>query len=277
MTFWRALRSTYSGSVAFIVACALLAFVPVFFELLQHAVEVHRGMYVSIAGARAAATDPVRLGFGFLKVIALTVSSYWVTRYLASRDASFAKRASRTAVRLFLAYMSFQLTVAAVMLFLVPQTSWAQITSLVVGQIVNCLVVAWGVAAPLGNAAVGPRASAALMFRQLPWTFVFLLVAVLPLMIPHYAMAYLSIGAKSLLWPILIVDSLLVGWLNAVIIASNFFAATRASIAAGVSLFPPDGETLTTLLPPSVIAAERTLSVPANNLRRLRLAVVIHD
>ena len=66
-----------------------------------------------------------------------------------------------------------------------------------------------------------------------------MLVAVLPLMIPHYVLGSLPIVApKPLLWPLLIADSLLVGWLAAVIVASGFFAASRVAGKAGVSLVP---------------------------------------
>jgi hypothetical protein len=53
MTFWKGLRTSYGGSLAFLAACPLLALVPVVFELLQHVAEVHIGMYDSIAAAKA--------------------------------------------------------------------------------------------------------------------------------------------------------------------------------------------------------------------------------
>lgn len=239
MTFWEALKATYGGGFAFLVACPLLALVPVAFELLQHVVEVHDGMYESIAGFRAAGSDSLRLGFGLLKIAALTVPVYWITRFLAFRDPSFARTISGSACRRFAPFVVVQLALAAFSLFVLPQTGLMSIVSLVVGQIIGCLLMAWGVAAPLDNGHVGPTASASIMWRQLPWTFVFSLVAVLPLMIPHYLFASLAIGAGGLLWPILIVDSLLVGCLTAVIAASGFFAATRAATKKGVSLIPP--------------------------------------
>lgn len=55
MTFWKALTTTYRGSIAFLIACPLLALVPVVFELVQHVVEVRIGLYDSVAAARATA------------------------------------------------------------------------------------------------------------------------------------------------------------------------------------------------------------------------------
>ncbi|WP_375427446.1 hypothetical protein [uncultured Sphingomonas sp.] len=239
MTFWRALTATYGGSLAFLVACPLLALVPVVFELLQHGIEVHIGMYDSLEAAQATEHHPLRMGFGMLKVASLVVPGYWIVRYLARRDPVFAARVEPTAVRLFAGFLIFELALAAIQLFLLPPSATVLLVSFIVGQIIGCLVAAWAVAAPLGDAAIGPRASAAIMVRQLPWTLAFLLAAMLPLMIPHYALGALAIvGPKPLLWPVLIADSLLVGWLAAVIIASIYFAAVRAAGKAGVAIAP---------------------------------------
>ena len=101
MTFWQAFKATYSGGVAFLIACPLLALIPVAFELLQHAVEVHIGMYDSVAAAKATEHHPLRMAFGMLKVAALTVPFYWITRFQPDRDAGFAARPDPKAVRLF--------------------------------------------------------------------------------------------------------------------------------------------------------------------------------
>jgi predicted small integral membrane protein len=238
-TFWQALKATYGGSLAVLVAFPLLALVPVAFELVQHVVEVHDGMYDSIAGFRAAGSDSLRLGFGLMKIAALTVPLYWINRFLAYRDPSFARAVSGAACRRFAPFVMVQLALAAISLFVLPQTGSMSVVSLVGGQIVGCLLMAWGVSAPLDQGHVGPVTSASIMWRYLPWTFVFSWVAVLPLMIPHYLFASLAIGARVWLWPILVVDSLLVGCLTVVIGASGFVAATRAAAKKGVSLIPP--------------------------------------
>ena len=237
MTFFQALRQTYGGSIAFLIACPLLALVPVFFEVLQHIVEVKIGMYQSIAMAKAVEHDPWRMGFGMLKVIALILPGYWIVRFLAWRDPRAAARPDARAVRLFAGFAAFQIALAVLQLFVLPQIGWVLLATFVGGQLIGILIAAWGVAAAHGNAAIGPRASIAIMARQLPWTFVFSLVAMLPLMVPHYAFAALaSLGPKALLWPVLAVDSLLVGWLSAVLGTAGYVAAERAAGRAGVSL-----------------------------------------
>lgn len=239
MTFWTALKATYGGSLAFLIACPLLALIPVVFELLQHAVEAHIGMYDSIAAAKAAEHHPLRMAFGMLKIVALTVPLYWVTRFLPHRDAGFARRVDPLAVRLFGGVLAFDLTIAALQLFALPQTGSVLLAAFVGGQVVGCLIAAWGVAAALGNRAVGPRVSIAIMARHLPWTFAFSLVVMVPLMVPHYALGALALlGPKPLLWPVLVMDSLLVGWLTAVLAAGSYYVAMRAAAKAGVALMP---------------------------------------
>jgi hypothetical protein len=237
MTFWQGLKATYRSSIAFLIACPLLALVPVAFELLQHAIEVHIGMYDSIAAAKATEHHPLRMSFGMLKVISLTVPMYWVTRFLPERSARFAATADPLAIRLFTAYFATGIAFAAIQLFALPQSGIVLLSAFIIGQIVGGLLIAWGVAAALGNVEIGPRTSIRIMARQVPWTFAFTLIAILPLMILHYAFGtFALLGPKPLVWPVLIIDSLLVGWLTAVMIAAGYYAATRAATRAGVSL-----------------------------------------
>jgi hypothetical protein len=122
MTIWQAFKASYSGSIAFLTACPVLALFPVAFELVQHLVEVRIGMYDSLAAAKAVEHDQLRMGFGFLKVIALVVPEYWVVRYLVFREQARAAQFDRLAVSLFAVFMAFKLGLTAIQLFGLPQT-----------------------------------------------------------------------------------------------------------------------------------------------------------
>lgn len=239
MTFWKAAKSTYGGAAAFLLACPLLALIPVVSELLQHVAEVHIGMYDSVAAAKAVEHHPLRMVLGMVKILALTVPTYWVSRYLYSRSPVFAARVESPAVGLFAFYLLFQMVFAAANLALAVESVPVFVATFVVGLLISALVAAWGVAASLGNSAVGPSGSARLMVRHLPWTIALGLAATLPLMIIHYAAAaFALLGPKALLWPILIGDSLLVGFLSPLIIAASYFAAMRAAALGGQTLAP---------------------------------------
>ena len=239
ISFWHGLRLTYGGSLAFLRACPWLALVPVAFELLQHIVEVRGGMYESLAAAQAHENDPVRLGFGYLKILALTVPTWWVVRFLPRRDAAFASRIDWPALRLFAGFLAVQMGLAAIDLFVLPRSNAATGWALLAGLVEGGLMCAWAVAAPLGNASMGLLASIRLMWRHLPWTLAFQLVAMLPLMILHYALGLLPLFShRGLMWPALLLDTLVVGALTPVLIASSFYAAQRSAMSAGVSLLP---------------------------------------
>jgi hypothetical protein len=239
MSFWKALKETYGGSIAFPIACPLLALVPVAFELIQHVVEVRIGLYDSIAAAKAMEHDAWRMTFGMLKSAIILVAAYWVIRYLAARDAKIAAKVDPRALGLFAIFVLFELALTALELFVLPETALVGILFFLVGELISCLVAAWAVAAALGNSEIGPVRSARLMVGQVPWTFGLFIAAILPLMVPHYIFAGMAIvGPHKFLWPVLIVDSLLVGWLTLILAASSYVAAKRAADRSGIGLAP---------------------------------------
>lgn len=239
MTFWNAFRASYRGGIAIMLACPLLALVPVVFEIVQHAVEVQIGMYDSLAAAEATENHPLRMAFGVLKVTSLILPVYWVARYLETSDSRFATQFDRAAVTLFVGFVAFQVMLAGLQLFILPRAGWWLLAAFVGGQVIGVLVSAWGIAAALGNDAIGPRRSIAVMAPQLGWSFAFSITVMLPLMIPHYALgAAALLGPKVLLWPLLILDSLLVGWIATVMAAGSYYAVRRATERAGVALRP---------------------------------------
>lgn len=237
MTFWKAVKSTYKGAAAFLIACPLLALIPVVSELVQHIAEVHIGMYDSVAAAKAVEHHPLRMGLGLVKIISLTVPTYWVSRFLYSPSPGFASRAEAPAVALFAYYLLFQLALAAVNLAVTVGSVPALAAMFALSFMISALLAAWGVAASLGKREFGPLASARLMARHLPFTIALQLIATLPLMIIHYAAAGMALlGPKPMLWPTLAADSLLVGYLSPLIIASSYFAAMHAAHRGGTVL-----------------------------------------
>ena len=68
-------------------------------------------------------------------------------------------------------------------------------------------------------------------------TIILSIVPMLPLMIVHYGLGAVAlIGPKATLWPVLIVDSLVVGWLASVLAATTYVVAARGANRAGVAL-----------------------------------------
>ncbi len=244
VTFWKSFKAAYVDSLAFIRACWLLALVPVVFELLQHFVEVRIGAYDSMAAALALADAPLRLHFGLLKVASLTLSIYWVMRFLPCRDARFAARVEAPAWRLFAVFLVVQVALGAIDLYVLPRQGWWAVVWFVVGMVEGALFAAWAAGASLGNERMGVMASTRLMARRLPWTLAFQITVILLPMVLHYVLGTLAIALpRALMWPTLVLDALVVGYLAPVIVAGSYFPALRAAQLAGVTLFDGDGTT----------------------------------
>lgn len=197
-------------------------------EIIQHIAEMQIGMYDSLAAAQAADADPARMAFGFAKTLGLLLPGYWVIRFLAgSRDAVAARTIEPRAVRLFVWLFLLQAALAAIELFVLPRTGPLVAVGLLISLVLNPLLARWYAAAPLGIA-IGPIGSLKAMVRQLPWAIAFSVAVMLPLMVPHYALGVAAIvAAPALKWPLLIADSLLVGYLSVVIMAGTWVIATR--------------------------------------------------
>lgn len=241
------MAEVYRTSGRFSLAFPALIAIPVVVEMVQHIIEIRHGMYIDRAGALAAESDPLRLGWGMVKVLALTGVTYWMARYMAGLDRGRVAAIEPLPARLFAAVLLFQAVATALSLwgsnFLrvsgVPDAAMMPvgIGYMVALLILGVLLEPWKVAAALGDPAIGWSRSIALVAPILPWSFVFTLAMMLPLMALHYAAAILAIGAApAIVWSVMIADSLLVGYLAAVLAATSVMVARRAAERSGVAL-----------------------------------------
>lgn len=105
-----AIAEAYRAAWRFMLAFPLLFAVPVLIEFIQHVIEIRGGMYVDLDGARAAADDPLRLGWGLVKTLALTLTLFWMARYMAGLARTRVGAFEPGAVRLFLPVLGLQAT-----------------------------------------------------------------------------------------------------------------------------------------------------------------------
>ena len=245
---WRDLRDVFVRSGRYALLCPLLFLVPVAVEMVQHAVEIRAGMYVDMAGLQAAEGDMLRLIIGHVKVIALFLTGYWAARFLVFGDDPVAtRRIDPVALRLFLPVMAWGLFWLIVVQD-VPLIANAAglsgnvaggvlILSLLVSLLFDPLLAAWKTAAASGNGAIGFVRSIRLTRGIYPYAVIVALLPMLPLMVGHYALAFLAVGkAPALVWAIMALDSLLVGYLGVVMIATSYVVARRAAVRGEVAL-----------------------------------------
>ncbi len=236
-TFLTEFRAVHTRSLAFAAALPLVAAVPLVAEFIQHVVEMRIGMYANPDAAEATADNAQRLHFGFAKVIALSLPAYFFFRWLHSGGGrNFAMRIESPAAGLFALVLALQALFAWLSLFVWTGGPMG-IGFFVFGLIFMPLVVRFVVAAPLG-VFISPLQSIRTMAPHALFAILFPIIAMLPLMIIHYA---LGIGAifvenAALKWAMLGLDSFVTAWLALVMIAAQYVIATRpAPIAASAA------------------------------------------
>lgn len=245
---FREIRETYAGSARFIRAMPLIAAMPVAAEAVQHVAEWRIGMYESLATAQAVEAHPLRMGFGYVKTAALLLICYWVWRQLGFRgDTARARRLEPGAIASFVPVLMFGVVMmtidgqlGALLGTLLPSGGTLLLATFGVMfalMAVELLFVPWKVASALDNRRIDMGRSLALMRGGMTWSYVFLLAMFLPLMIVHYLLGGLAIGAPPAVAAVLLVlDCAVVGYLAVVFPATDFAIARRAATRRGIDL-----------------------------------------
>ena len=243
-------KDVFRGSWRYMLACPLLFAIPLAAEIAQHLAEIHIGMYASLAQAKAVESDPLRMGFGVLKVLSLLLTGYWMTRFLAFADgARQAAHWDGRAVRLYAGVLVWSLGWMAVDLWgggvlralgiAERPILWTGIAVFAASFVLETYLSVWKTGAALGNPALGFVRSIRMIHGQFWWSLALTLLVVVPLMVAHYALGLGAIGRRAaLLWPMLALDALEVSFLGAAMVAGQFVIARRAAARAGVPLLP---------------------------------------
>lgn len=246
----RQVGELYRGGWRFALACPLLFAVPVVAELIQHAAELHIGMYESFARFEATGSDPLRTATGAFKTLALMLPAYWFVRYIGNGEsAAAAKSLDARSLRLFAPVMAWAVTWSVAFMFGgTVMAAWGVGTTAVfnigVGVFLSSIVLEtylapWKAAAPLGNARIGFGRSIGLVRGHLLWSLAVFVLAFLPLMVVHYGLAVFAIGRPMpVVVAVLVADALVVGLLANVLVGINFVIAGRVTAAKGVRLLP---------------------------------------
>lgn len=234
----------------FAFACPLLFAVPVVAELVQHAAELHIGVYENFERFEALASHPLRTVTGVVKTLALMLCGYWFLRYLGRGESAVAARSwDARSLRLFALVMCWALAWAIPFMFggdvlIAMGVSKSAVFNIGVGMfflsiLLETFLAPWKTAAPLGNADIGFGRSIGLVRGHLLWSLGVFVLAFLPLMVVHYGLAVVAIGRpEPVVVAVLVADALLVGVLANVLVGINFLIARRVTDAAGVSLLP---------------------------------------
>jgi len=245
-----AYRRVYAGAWRYMLACPLLFAVPVGIEFVQHVIEMRIGMYDSITAAQAVEGNGARLAWGVVKSLSIAAAIYWVARFLILRDgAAAAGRPDPVAIRLFFWVMVWSLAWTVLLLWggagmsalgLGAFALAAGIAGFAISLVLSVMLSPWKVGAALGNRELGFLTSLRLVGWGAWWGVIFSLLTMLPVMGVHYGLFALTlwVPAEAAKWALLAVDSVVVGYLAAVIAAAEVAIARRAAGKAGLELAP---------------------------------------
>lgn len=244
----RAYRGVHAGAWRYMLACPLLFAVPAAAEFVQHVIEMRIGMYDSWAAAQAVEANGLRLCWGVVKTLALALAGYWVARFLLLGGAAAARRRDPVAARLYLMVVLWTLFVTVLTLWggdalraigLGAYAVAAGIGLALLSFVLNIMLAPWKVGAALGNPALGFVRALRLVGWRAWWGIGFALLTIVPPFVVHYALLPLTIVSPAALkWALLAFDALVVGWLAAIIAATDVAIARDAAGRAHLALAP---------------------------------------
>ena len=226
---WSIVSTARLGARTWIAAPAIVA-IAVLPELAQHAAEVHLGMFDSKEAFRAAGEDPLRWAFAYPKVAGFVIAILMTARFWALGSVRKALLvAPYTLLRLAVA---IALTLAAELPFkwLGEETSSPVVDGILAAAsvLVQAGLLVYLVGALLDDRSNGLRRAFTDRWPTALLMTVLAALALLPTQALHSANHSAAFGQPgSVVWALMIFDSLWVG-LMAALIGSAFFVGYRA-------------------------------------------------
>lgn len=239
----RAVMETYRLGGRAVRAAPLVLVIAVVPEFLQHIAEIHLGMFVSVEQFRALANDPLRWGFGYVKIAGFVIGILTVARFWSVRSVR------RT---LLVPPMTFVRVVVGLVVGLAVASPfmWLDKQGLPLAiavplQIVSGIIqggfLIYVVGALIEDASVTPKRA---MTSLLPAGIVLSVLAAVafgPAQALHMANHKLALGQPlPIVWALMVFDALWVG-LFAALVGSALFVGVKTGLTwRGWTLHPRD-------------------------------------
>lgn len=237
----RAVYETYRLAGRMVVAAPLLLLIAVLPELLQHAAEIHLGMFNSIDSFRALSADPLRWSFGYLKVAGFVVAILVSARFWAVESIRRTLVIPLATLIRVVAGLIVGFAVAWPFTWLSSQglTPAINVPFQILSGVIQAAFLVYIVAALLEERAVTPQRA---ITTFLPAAAVLTLLAALafaPAQALHMANHKLALGQPTpVVWFLMIFDALWVG-LFAALVGSALFVGVRTGLTWKGWTVPP--------------------------------------
>ncbi len=201
----------------------LLFAVLIGWEFAQHVVEVGIGFFDSRQTAKALANDPSRMVFGWVKMISVYIGGFFVIRYLARKNGDATPAPVGTALRRYAPYIAYSLGLFALIFYapgLIQESSVVAFRTAVglTQMLFEPLLMLWIVSAATDGAIRNPVRSARLTGWLYFYAFALFFVGRIPVNAAHQLLNRYAMGQPgSILWPMLVLDAIVVGLIIAVV------------------------------------------------------------
>jgi hypothetical protein len=224
-------------------------------EAIQHIIEWRIGMFESAAMASAVENHPARSGWACIKMATLVLMGWWVWRFLGFEgDRGRTMRWDPFAAARYSLVLVFSaaITVLGIQVggllggaFDSPRhVLLAGFGLMLAAMALELYFAPWKVGAALGRPQSGLPESFRAMHGNIAWSFGLTLAMFFPIMILHYALGLLPIVVPPAAGAVLLVlDSLLVGYL-AILFPTTVYIVARRAAAGSEAGNPAGGKSL---------------------------------
>ncbi len=228
----RAAYETYRFGGNIVLAAPLLLLIAVLPEFIQHAAEIHLGMFDSMSRFRALSASPLRWSFGYLKVAGFTIAILATARFWAVGSIRRTLLVPPKALARATAGLLIGFAVASPFAWLRTQglSPAINVPLQLFSAVIQGGFLVYVVGALLEEPAVTPKRA---MTSLLPTSVVLTLLVILafaPSQALHMANHKLALGQPAaIVWVLMIFDALWIG-LFAGLIGSALFVGVRTGL-----------------------------------------------
>ncbi|WP_267381917.1 MULTISPECIES: hypothetical protein [unclassified Sphingomonas] len=211
-----------------LVFAPMLVFPAIVTELVQHAAEIHLGMFVSLAAFRGLAMDPTRWAFGYAKVAGFLLTTLLVARFWAVDGvmARIPRISGRAGGRLVLGILA-SFAIAAADHGLARQGGPIAVAASIVDFLISTALTLYLMGALLDDERITLRWSFTAGWPKAVMMTLLAVTVFVPCQLLHLLDHRLAIGSPlAVVIPIMIWDALFVG-LFAALVGSAAFVGFR--------------------------------------------------
>lgn len=221
--FFSDLIGAHLDGVRAAMGLPLLFAVLIGWEFAQHVIEVRIGFFDSREAAKAVANDPSRMVLGWIKMISVYLGGFVVIRHLAAKNGDASLAAVSVALRRYTPYIVYSLGLFALLFYarsFIPEADVMTFRTVVsLTQIaIEPLIMLWIVSAATDGVVRGPLRSARVTGWLYFWALALFFVGRLPVNAAHQLLNRYAMGQPDImLWPMLVIDAVVVGLIISVI------------------------------------------------------------